>query len=377
MSALAWLFGAPACFPLVMTLVNIITWKRGRAGDPFDGTVSVLIPARNEASNIALCVRAAAANAPHEIVIYDDQSTDETAAIVADLAREIPTVRVVRGHGVPEGWIGKPHACHQLARHASGDLLLFVDADTRLTPSAIERLGSLLTDDTSVVTATPHQQMVSFAERLLLPLLMLTYTSWFPLVLVARSRDARFVAANGQVMAVRRAAYDRLGGFAAVAHEIVDDVAFCRHAKRSGERVVFADGAHIASCRMYRSTTELWRGFSKNIYEGIGGTPWALVALIVVYGGVFVAPYVALALAVVSAPSLIAPAVCGVLANVATRALLILRHGHPVSGVVTHPVAVLGLLAIALSSWWWTVRGELLWAGRVYAPRHRRMGGSS
>src|SRR5690606_33472832 len=121
----------------------------------------------------------------------------------------------------PTGWIGKPHACHQLARHASGDVLLFVDADTRLTPSAIERLGSLLTDDTSVVTAMPHQEMVSLAERLLLPLLMLTYTSWFPLVLVARSRDARFVAANGQVMAVRRAAYDRLGGFAAVAHEIV------------------------------------------------------------------------------------------------------------------------------------------------------------
>ena len=376
MSVLVWFTAAAACVPLLMTLVNLVTWSRGRAGVPFEGTVSVLIPARNEASNIASCVRAAAATKPHEIVVYDDQSTDATAAILDDLQREISNVSVVRGNGVPAGWIGKPHACHQLAQRASGDLLLFVDADTQLSPTAIERLGSLFTDDTSVVTAVPHQEMVSFVERLLLPLLMLTYTSWFPLVLVARSRDARFVAANGQVMAVRRAAYDRLGGFAAVAHEIVDDVAFCRHAKRCDERVVFADGAHIASCRMYRSAQDLWRGFSKNIYEGIGGTPWALLALAVVYGGAFVAPYVALAAAIVSVPSWIAPAACGVLANVVTRALLIVRHGHPVSGVVTQPLAVLGLLAIALSSWWWTVRGELSWAGRAYAPRHRRVGGS-
>ena len=372
------LLAAPACLPLIMTIINLLTWQRGRRAR-FDGRVSVLIPARNEERNIAAAVRAAAASEHpiHEIVVYDDQSTDGTPEILRALQREIDILRVVKGNGVPDGWVGKPHACRQLAAHASGDLLLFVDADTELTPEGVGRIASLMTGSTAVVTAVPHQRMVSWGERLMLPLLMLTYTGWFPLRLVASSRDPRFCAANGQIMAVRRDAYARIGGFEAVAHEIVDDVAFCRHAKRCGERVVFADGARIASCRMYGSLSALWRGFSKNIYEGIGGTPWALLLIIVLYGGVFVAPYVALLIGLAIGASWVAAAAIGVAANVSTRALLALRYGHPASGVLSHPIAVALLCALAVNSARWSRRGRVMWAGRAYAGRRARLEAAS
>jgi chlorobactene glucosyltransferase len=214
--------------------------------------------------------------------------------------------------------------------------------------------------------------MGGFAERLLLPLLLLTYTSWLPLHLVSESRDPRLVAANGQLLAIRRAAYERCGGFAAVAHEIVDDVAFCRHAKRAGARVVFADGSQLAQCRMYRSAAALWRGFSKNLYEGVGGRWWSLLLVVVLYLTAFVAPYAGLGAALCGAASSFWPALCGVSLNVALRAALAWRFAHPVEGLLLHPLAVLGLCAIALNSWRWNVRGRLSWAGRSYEPRARR-----
>ncbi|MEM6789424.1 MAG: glycosyltransferase family 2 protein [Myxococcota bacterium] len=377
------LFALPIALPLTITLFNLATWTRGRKGGvgAAGTTVSVLIPARNEAASIeaALWSVAASRHPIHEIVVYDDLSTDETPAILervaeAFRARGLPPLRIVAGNGLPDGWVGKPHACHQLARHATGDLLFFIDADVTLTEEAVERVVSLL-ERADVFTAVPRQRTGTWAERLIMPLLHLTYTSWLPQVLVLSSRDERFVAANGQLMAMRRATYDALGGFAAVRHEIVDDVAFCRHAKRRGHRVVFADGDRIASCRMYTSAREVWEGFSKNIYEGIGGSPVALLALLVVHAVFFVLPYVALAAAALG----VAPAewgaagAAGVAGNIFLRLLLALRYRQPWSGILLHPLSVLGLCAIAVNSFRWSTSGNVRWAGRSYAARTARV----
>jgi len=378
MSWLPWaLLAAPIVLPLGLTLFNLATWARGRRGAQATGRVSVLIPARNEAASIEAAVRSVAASRHpvHEIVVYDDLSTDATPAILERLSREMPQLRVVKGFGLPDGWIGKPHACHQLARHATGDVLVFIDADVSLTEEAVERIASLL-DRADVATAVPRQRTETFAERLVMPLLHLTYTSWLPQVLVLASQDPRFVAANGQLMAMRRQTYDDLGGFGSVRHEIVDDVAFCRHAKRSGKRVVFADGDRIATCRMYTSAREVWEGFSKNIYEGIGGSPAALVAILAVHAFFFVLPYVALSYALIAGEgSWVAPAAAGVMGNVTLRTLLALRYRQPISGLLLHPLSIAALCAIAINSFRWSTAGRLRWAGRTYACRAHRVAG--
>lgn len=353
------LIAGPA-LPLVLTVVNLATWRRPGVGVPPPRT-SALVPARDEQATIEACVRALLAEPVHEVLVYDDASTDDTPRILASIAATEPRLRVLVGDGLPAGWVGKPHACHRLANAAVGDRLWFVDADTVVLPGALGRLGSVPAD---VVTALPFQRLRTVGEQLVVPLLHLTYLSWLPLVLIAHTRDPRILAANGQVLSVSRAAYDRIGGFQAVRSEVVDDMAFCRLAKARGLRVAFVDGTEIASCRMYTSLTEAWRGFSKNLYEGVGGRA-AIVAVIGLYLGCFLAPWVCWPLAPV-------PAAVGIGLGLLQRVLLAVRFRLPLLTVVLHPLSVLAFVGIALTSAWWSWTDRIHWRGRTYAARAAR-----
>ncbi len=371
------LLAAPALAVFLIIGFNVWQWPRGRADGRLPGRLSLLVPARNEAHTLEACLRAAlnGTQVPDEILLYDDGSTDGTGALAARLAAEDPRIRVLQGAALPEGWVGKPHACHQLADHATGDVLVFLDADVTLLPTGLARVGSLLEDfSAELVSAGLQQRTGSWAERLVIPLLHLTYLAWLPLPLVWRTRDPRLLVANGQLLAVRRDAYQRAGGWGSVRSEVVDDMAFCRQVKRTGGRVVFADGFRIATCRMYRNRTELWQGFSKNLYEGIGGTPAALLGVIGLYLWVFVAPYIVLATAALSGWAVLAkPALLGVVANVGLRIVLAARFRQPAEGVLLHPFAVLVLLGIAVNSCLWSQRGSIRWRGRSYAARPARV----
>jgi chlorobactene glucosyltransferase len=363
---LPWLLPAAALLALGVTTVNLLTWPRGRVGVVTE-RVSVLIPARNEEGKVGRCVRSVLAAPVHEVLVYDDGSTDGTRAELD--AIDDPRLRVLDGVPFPPGWIGKPHACHRLGLEATGDLLLFLDADVELADGGLQRLVDLATRwRAGIVTAMPHQRTLTIAESLVVPLLHVTYASWLPQVLVPLVPLPSVLAANGQVLMVRREVHDHIGGFEAVRTEVVDDMAFCRRAKRLGERVVFADGELIATCRMYRSAGEVWSGFSKNLYEGLG-SPLGLVLAGSLYLWAFVLPWAALAV-----PSLAAPAAVGVAANVVQRAALAVRHRHPVVTVLLHPLGVVALLAIAANSWWWSRRGAIRWAGRTYPAKQARAG---
>lgn len=368
------LLALPAALALGMTAFNLLAWPRGRADGARTERVSVLVPARNEEDSIEAAVRAAlAAIGPEEeVIVADDGSTDATGAILARLAAEDARLRIIHPPPLPAGWVGKPHACHHLARAATGQVLLFVDADVTLAPDALARLADLAARYAApVVSAFPAQRTRTPAEALLMPLLALTYTAWLPLPLVWASPDPRLLAANGQVLRVQAATYAALGGFEAVRGEVVDDMAFCRRAKVHGRRVVFADGQALASCRMYGSGAELWRGFTKNLYEGLGESPARLAAVMGLYLWAFVLPYAALALSPLW-PVLLPGAVLGVGANLLTRGLLAASRGHRLASVLAHPVAVLLLLALAVDSARRTRAGRVEWAGRIYARRAER-----
>lgn len=381
---LALVFVAPPLLPLLLTLFNIAFWPRGTLNAPSSGArLFVLIPARNEEARIEACVRAAFAAGtpsatPHAVIVCDDHSTDRTAAVLDGLSAEFPALRVIRGAPLPKGWVGKPHACHQLAQAARAlgagptDRLVFIDADTVLKPGAFARLESIFAArGAGLVTAVPQQITVTFFERLVLPLLHLTYTSWFPLPLVWLSSDTRFLAANGQVLAVTVAAYDKAGGYGAksVRRALVDDMALCRTVKETGTRVVFADGFDIATCRMYTSASQVWDGFSKNIFEGLGRKVPALVMVNLLYSLSFIAPWVAAAVLYVAGHPALPVALVGVGINVAHRLVLFSRYRQPSEGILLHPLAVLALLAISINSYLWSARGSVVWSGRAYAPR--------
>lgn len=382
------LFAALPAATLGLSLFNLAVWPRGRSSSasgsseqqgPDFSEVSVLVPARDEAAAIERCIRSVfrARGAIGEVVVYDDRSTDATPEILERLADEFPKLRVLEGEPLPDGWVGKPRACHRLAEAAEGEVLVYLDADTTLEPEGLERLVSLLEQGpagrSDLATAVPRQICASWSEALVVPLLHLTYTSWLPMSLVWRTSDPRFLAANGQVMAIRRDALEEVGGFEAVRADVVDDMALGRAFKRAGHTVVFADGARIATCRMYESWREIWEGFSKNLYEGIGENPWTLALVVCLYAGAFVAPWVAAPVGwALGATTVAAAAGVGVACNLALRSALALRFRHPASSVLLHPVGVGALFAIAVNSFLWHRRGEVRWAGRVYGARGER-----
>ena len=385
---------------LGMTILNELTWPRGkrRGRMPAGRRVSILVPARNEARHIEQCVRAAwSSDHPIlEVIVCDDASTDATPEILARLQKEQaaqhamrrPRLKVIgqeragSNAELPQGWVGKPYACHRLAKAASGDVLLFVDADTFLDYDGVARLASLFAEhDADVVTAVPRQRALTLAEQLILPLLHVTYTSWFPIFLTWRSQDERFLAANGQLLAITREMYEQVGGHEAIRQEVVDDMELCKLVKRQGGRVVFADGHAMAQCRMYESAREVWEGFSKNIYPGLGASRVALSGVLGLYGVTFVAPYLTLWLAARREGASDKPAkdlgnktayiasFASILNNLALRYISASRHDHDrAKAMWLHPIGVTGLLAIALNSARWYEGGGVRWSGRVYGP---------
>lgn len=352
------LFLAPL-LPLALTLFNLLTWTRGRPHRAAP-RISVLIPARNEAGRIGACLAAVRRSelSPSEILVYDDHSTDTTAAIVTAHAAEDPRVRLLNGGPLPAGWVGKPHACSRLAEAATGEWLVYLDADVELDPEGLGRVASLLSG-AAVVTAVPRQKTGSFLEHLVLPLLHLTYLSWLPLLLVEWSQDPRFTAANGQILGIRAEALRQIGGFGAVRGAVVDDMALCRLAKARGWRVCFADGFAMGSCRMYQSAQETWEGFSKNLHLGIGSII-GTVMVIALYLLTFLAPLLGAAFW--------PEALVGSLAILLQRVLIAWRYRQHPLGVLLHPLAILLFVGIALNSLRWVLRRDVRWRGRSYDP---------
>lgn len=256
--------------------------------------VSVIVPARDEADNIAACMSTIIASSyPRlELIVVDDQSSDGTPEVARALARRSPIpVRVVQGQPLPEGWIGKPWACAQGARLAHGDLIAFTDADTRhdddLLGHAVGALGAARTD---LVSVAPRQLMVGFWEKLLQPhIFAMLWLRWRDPAAIQHTRKPRDILAGGQFMLLRRDAYEAVGGHAAVRTQIVEDVSLGQRLVSAGKRVQLALADDLIETRMYRSLREIVHGWSKNLASGARMTspgwlapviPWLAAAVI-------------------------------------------------------------------------------------------------
>ncbi|HKF52473.1 MAG TPA: glycosyltransferase family A protein, partial [Candidatus Acidoferrales bacterium] len=235
--------------------------------------ISAIVPARNEEDNIESAVRSLAAQPEiAELIIVDDQSTDRTPKILAQLATEIPRLQIIRSTELPAGWVGKNHALWLGARAASSEWLLFIDADTvLLSIAAHHALEDAQRYDAALVSYSPEQLTQTLLERALIPFIYCRLARKFNFDRVndPLSPDA---AANGQFILVRRDAYEKIGGHRAVAREVLEDVALARLFKQAGFHLHFAPGDGIARTRMYRSFGAMWQGWTKNLYALLGAT---------------------------------------------------------------------------------------------------------
>jgi hypothetical protein len=363
-----WLLAFPSLAALGMVLLNLAVWPRGRDTGRIPGRVSVCIPARNEGRRIVRCVAAVLGGGqrPDEVLVYDDGSTDGTGDVLEMMAAAEPSLRVIAGGELPGGWLGKPYACHRLAQEATGDVLVYLDAQTVATPSCLNRLGDIVQRlRADFVSASPQQITGTLTEQMVIPLLDLSYLCWLPLPLMWLLRFPWLRVANGQVLAVRREALERAGGWEAVGAEVASEVALCSRVKDSGGRAVYADGMLMASGRRFQSRPQLWRGLSRMLYHrGPGGLGVALS--LVLYGGVLLGPYVGLVQAIRGYQGLLVPSLIGIAANHLVRVATAIRLRQSSNGIVLHPLGLVWMIAILLNSLRRSRAGVLLWAGRRY-----------
>jgi cellulose synthase/poly-beta-1,6-N-acetylglucosamine synthase-like glycosyltransferase len=322
--------------------------------------VSVLLPVRDEAGRVVPCLLSLLEQqgVDLEVVVLDDGSLDGTAEVVRRTADGDPRLRLLTGRPLPAGWLGKPHACQQLADAAarSSEVLVFVDADVVLAPHAVAATVALL-DETGLDLVCPYpRQEAPGATWLVQPLLQWSWLSFLPLRLAERSPRPSLSAANGQLLAVRREAYVRAGGHASVKDEVVEDVALLRALKATGGTGGVVDGTELATTRMYGSWDELVEGYSKSLWT----LPPATLALL---AGLYLLPPLA-ALRGSRAGA------AGYAAAVAGRAVAAARTGSPVlPDVLAHPASVAVLLWLSLRSRSARRRGSLTWKGRPLGAR--------
>jgi glycosyltransferase involved in cell wall biosynthesis len=268
-----------------VALLNAFTFRRlvpGEASAPRSG-VSILVPARDEEETLPRTLPRLLAQGADEVLVLDDGSRDATRAVVERLALHDARLRLVPGEPLAEGWSGKNWACHQLAREATGDVLLFTDADVTWSPGALSALLAVhAREDADLLTVWPRQRCVTLGERAVVPLVDMLLISTLPALLAPLPWPASLTGANGQCMLWRRAAYDAVGGHAAVQGEVLEDVRLAQLAKGAGRKVVLRLGGRMLETRMYRSYAEAVMGFGKNALAAAGGRRWALVALLAI-----------------------------------------------------------------------------------------------
>lgn len=325
--------------------------------------VSVLIPARNEEANIGACVEGFLSQNydNFEILVLDDQSTDRTALIIEKFGEQHSEVQAIRGKPLPIGWLGKNWACHQLSQYANGEILIFTDADNCPAPNAITNTVAYMQKlELGFLSAFPEKLTVTLAEKLVVPVVDMFVYAGLPLWLTYFSRFPSLAAASGLWIAFTRDAYQQIGGHQAVSNQIVEDVELSRLAKKNGIRILTLAGTRVVSCRMYHSFSEVWGGFSKNLFGLVRYRTIPFFMLMLALFTMCVLPYITVWFA-----SLRELSIAAIVMNVVMRLVLSLKYRHPFfTSVVLHPFGVLFTLLIGINSFFQVRRGRLQWKGR-------------
>ena len=257
-----------------MPLIIMLRMRRSRTLDEFTADaprdaplVSVIIPARNEARNIARCVRSVLATTyPNiEVIVVDDQSADGTG----DIARSLGA-HVIQTPPLPSDWFGKQWACWTGKSRARGDILCFTDADTEHSPDLLPRsVSAMRALDADLFTVSGKQEMVTLWEKLVQAQVFGMLHAWYGgTEQINNAKQPWRKIANGQYLMISRLAYDDTGGHEAVKHTVAEDLMLAQRFHRLGKRVIFIEGEGQLSTRMYTSLREIIDGWGKNTYAG-------------------------------------------------------------------------------------------------------------
>jgi len=279
----------------VISIYNLLTapvLNKGTHHSSEHKLVSVLLPARNEETNIEKCIKGMLIQnyKNKEIILLDDNSKDNTYKLASSFSES--NVKVLKGKELPQDWLGKNWACHQLAQEAKGEYLLFMDADVEVTPEVISSaVYELEKSNVTLLSIFPTQIIKSFGEHLIVPLMNWLLLAFLPLSFVHSTSSKSFVAANGQFMLWRKDDYFKIGGHEKVKNKVVEDMELARLTKQNKLKVKTILGGKLVFCRMYESFNQAYNGFTKNFFAGFLLPPFIFLAIIMFLLIAFVLPF--------------------------------------------------------------------------------------
>lgn len=335
--------------------------------------VSVLIPARNEELNISQIINSLLVqNYPsYEVIVLNDSSEDRTGEILSSIKDLHPELKIINGKPLEQGWTGKCFACKQLYEASKGDYILFTDADTIHNKNSLrDSITIALNRKADMLTLFPKMIMVSFAEKLIMPMLWFTAMLLLPLYFVDKKGYTKFSIGIGPFMLFKRSAYESIGGHTSVKNAIVEDVWLARKIKEYGMQLIVDDGQNMLSVRMYRNFEEIWNGFSKNIFAGFSFSTLALFSINFIYFLLFFLPFILFFNQLSCQFSLNLPLVLltlQVLMLYICRVIISARFKLGFISTLLHPLGAISVPVIALNSWRWIAGGKgARWKGRTY-----------
>jgi len=344
---------------LLITILNVFSIVTPRSGGQITQKVSVLVPLRDEEENAVAIVETLAAQenlSDAEFLILNDNSTDKTYDLVTATARGDSRFKILQGSALPGGWLGKPWALEQLSQSARGEMLICIDADVRLSKTAIAAaVDSMHKHSLDFFSPYPSQVARTFGERMIQPLLQWSWLSSVPLAIAKRSSNPSFAVANGQFFAVTKSALLQSGGYSSIKNEVLDDMQMARVLLRNKFRGTVGNGALIAQCHMYSSWSELRNGYAKSLWKGFGGLFGSIIAIaLLVLTGI-----IPILSAAMGSPlgwfAFEAVLVSRLISAKITRANLFDALLHPISSA----------LLIYLIVYSWLMRGRIQWKGRT------------
>lgn len=364
MKVLAWWSFGCALIPALLFLKNLRLYSQPPPKPQRSRSqVSVLIPARDEERNIGAAIEAVlkSRDVDLEVIVLDDHSSDRTADLVSEIAARDPRVRLERAPALPAGWCGKQHACWVLAQHARYPLLVFVDADVRITSDALARIAAFVeSSGADLVSGVPRQITPTWLEKLLIPLVHFVLLGFLPLDRMRKDPSPAFGAGCGQLFAARREAYFRTGGHREICESMHDGITLPRAFRRAGFRTDLFDPTSLAACRMYNSGREVWRGLSKNATEGLANRRVIVPMSVLLFSGQIL-PWILVLLM----PGLWI-AWAAALVSLIPRFAAVARFRQPFESALLHPVGILLLLMIQWQAFFRKFAGlHPTWKGRI------------
>jgi len=340
--------------------------------DPHVPFVSVLIPARNEEDIIEQCIRSICnqSYSQYEVIVLNDHSTDKTGEILHRLSLEFPQLSIIDGGVLPSHWIGKPHACHQLAMKAKGEYVLFTDADTFHDRSSIESLMKFaLTNNIDMLSAVPKQELKLFWEHVAVPFIHTLYLTYLPHDLILKNPNPQFAAANGQALLFKKESYQLIGGHTSVANSIAEDIDLAIRIKSFGMRLCHASASEIISCRMYRSSRDVFTGFSKNAFATMHFDMHKLLFFVSHLFITYVFPFIGLCIGLLlNNPLIILFNGLSIILSMSLRFIIAMYFGYPLWHSFLHALTASTFIVFAINSALWSKKKNgTEWKGRTYS----------